>query len=70
MSNTPENAGHAELARDAMKECASLREINADLLAALRALMGEVEEMTARCGWAGSGARMHAQIAIAKAEGR
>ena len=38
-----------------------------DLAQALKALLGEVDEMTSRVGWAGNGARDAARAALAKA---
>lgn len=41
-----------------------------ELLAALKQLLAEVEEMTRRSGWAGNGGRAMASAAIAKVEGQ
>lgn len=42
--------------------------LNRELLAALKQLLAEVEEMTRRSGWAGNGGRAMASAAIDKAE--
>jgi hypothetical protein len=70
LARTPEceEYGAKEQAQDLYN--AHVMAAGAELLAALKALRAEVEDMTRRCGWAGNGARALSDAAIDKAEGR
>mgnify|MGYP006270696827 CR=1 FL=1 len=71
ISTRPEDAGHAEFARDCLAENRQLKAINAELLDALKNLIGyAAAEIGIPPNEAVGGAFKKARAAIAKAEGK